>query len=279
MADMSSPEPRRTNPDFPRVGGVCYLNAAPLLRYLPEYLPVENIDYDLPSRLAERMSRGELDVAIVPSFHAFRDPQSVVLSDACIAAQDVARSVILFSRVPLEQIRSLALDAGSRSSAALVRILLAELHQTRPRTRQLPLDEDLDTSPDDAVLLIGDRAMVSRPSRFPQVWDVGAMWHQWTGLPFVFALWIVRPGVDSAYWGPRFASARDRGVARLHEIAAEAAENLGLPFPTCYDYLSRNLHFHLGSEEKTALELFGRLLQKHGFVPTGVHLVYDCANT
>jgi len=265
--------------DAPRVGGVCYLNAVPLLRYLGDYVPAEKIVYDVPSRLADRMARGELDVAIVPSFQAFRDPSAVVLSDACIAAQDLARSVILFSRVPLARISTLALDAGSRSSAALVRILLAELHQVRPATRDLPLGEDLAHTPEDAVLLIGDRAMVARPAGFPHVWDVGGMWHAWTGLPFVFALWIARPGVDRAYWGPRFAAARDQGVARLREIALEAAENLGLPFPVCYDYLSRNLHFRLGEAEKAALDRFGELLAKHGFVPTGVHLDYDFADS
>ncbi|GAB4137467.1 MAG: menaquinone biosynthesis protein [Thermogutta sp.] len=269
----------RTSPDFPRVGGVCYLNAAPLLRNLTDYLPAENVVYDVPSRLADLLARGQLDIAIVPSFQAFRDPNSVVLSDACIAAQDVARSVILFSRTPLHQITTLALDAGSRSSAALVRILLAELYQVRPRTRELPLNEDLTKTADDAVLLIGDRAMVSRPDGFPHVWDVGAMWHDWTGLPFVFALWIARPGVNHAYWGPRFAAARDRGVAQIREIAVEAAENLGLPFPTCYDYLSRNLHFRLGEAEKTAVDRFGRLLAKHGFVPSGVELVYNSENS
>ncbi len=278
--DMSlSRTSRQSDPSPPRVGGVCYLNAVPLLRYLGDSIPAENIVYDVPSRLADRMARGELDVAVVPSLHAFRDPSTIVLSDACIAAQDVARSVILFSRVPLDRIATLALDAGSRSSAALVRILLAELHGIRPRTRDLPLDEDLAHVPEDAVLLIGDRAMLCRPAGFPHVWDVGAMWHGWTGLPFVFALWIARPGVDRAYWGPRFAAARDRGVARLREIALEAAENLGLPFPTCYDYLSRNLHFRLGEAEKAALDRFGELLAKHGFVPSGVHLDYDCADS
>ncbi|MGQ9913330.1 MAG: menaquinone biosynthetic enzyme MqnA/MqnD family protein [Thermogutta sp.] len=267
----------RDNP--PRVGGVCYLNAAPLLRCLTDYIPAENIVYDVPRRLAERMARGELDVAIVPSFHAFRDPTSLVLSDACIAAQDVARSVILFSRVPPQQISTLALDAGSRSSAALVRILLAELYQVHPRTRDLPLNEDLAQTPDDAVLLIGDRAMVSRPAGFSHVWDVGAMWHEWTGLPFVFALWIARPSVDRAYWGPRFAAARDRGVAQLRQIALEGAKNLGLSFPTCYDYLSRNLHFRLGEAEKAALDRFGRLLVKHGLVSSGVQLAYDFADS
>src|SRR3954471_5186769 len=109
-----------------RIGAVSYLNTKPLVYGLAERLPQADVVYDFPSRLADRLAAGDLDVALIPSVEFFQDPSYSIVSDACIGCRGPVWSVKLFSRVPPPQIRTLALDEGSRTSVALVRILLKE---------------------------------------------------------------------------------------------------------------------------------------------------------
>ncbi|MBC7353157.1 MAG: menaquinone biosynthesis protein [Thermogutta sp.] len=256
-----------------RVGGVVYLNARPLIWALPALCPWARISFDVPSRLASQLAAEELDVAIVPAIEAFRSPDYVVLSDACIAAADFARSVVIFSRVPLDQIKTLALDAASRTSAAVSRILLAEKYGVFPEVRELRLGDDPASLDCDAVLMIGDRAMTVKKPPLPYAHDLAAEWCSWTGLPLVFAVWVARPADrDWTEIARIFAAARDRGLAVLDIIARKAAEELGLPHTLCYEYLTRNLHFTMGPKEHESLDLFGRLAAKYGFVPANGRL-------
>jgi len=170
------------------VGAVTYLNSRPLYDCLPELASNVELVVDLPSRLAAGLAAGRLDVALVPSIESFRTPGYTIVSDACVACNGPVWSIKLFSRVPVEQIRTLALDEGSLTSAALVRILLAERFGKTPELEQLPIGCSLEDSPADAVLLIGDRAIRPASRQFKLVWDLGEEWSQWTGLPFVFAM-------------------------------------------------------------------------------------------
>lgn len=250
-----------------RIGGVVYLNARPLLWSLRELLQDAQVFYDVPSRLAIRLAAGQLDIAIVPVIEAFRHPEYVVVSDACIAAAGAARSVMIYSSVPLDRVRTVALDAGSRTSAAVTRILLAEKYGVHPEFREFPLTQGIDEITSDAVLVIGDRAMTLGNPPLPLTYDLGLEWRSWTGLPLVFAVWVGQPaGRDWTAEARIFAEARDRGLAALDRIAKEAAIDLGLPYQECYDYLAKNLHFKLGQQEYESLALFGRLAAKYGFV-------------
>lgn len=251
-----------------RVGGVCYLNAKPLLEHLHELCPNVSIQYDVPSRLATRLAAGELDIAIIPAVEALRGEGYTVVSDACIAAKQAARSVILYSRVPLDRVRSVALDAGSRMSATLTRVLLAERYGVKPELREFGLDENPAMVTTDAVLLIGDRAMTSKqPAGFPHVFDLGCEWRKWTNHPFVFALWVARPGVsDLSTWHQLFSIARDRGLNDLVNIARAASRNLALSFEECYQYLSENMYYKLGKDEYESLTLFREYAVKHGIL-------------
>ncbi|MGB9688163.1 menaquinone biosynthesis protein [Thermogutta sp.] len=255
------------------MGGVIYLNARPLIWALPDLCPWARISFDVPSRLAAQLAARELDVAIVPAIEAFRFPNYVVLSDACIAAADFARSVVIFSRVPLDEVKTLALDAASRTSAAVSRILLAEKYGAFPEVRELPLGDDPANLDCDAVLMIGDRAMTVKSPPLPHVHDLAAEWCSWTGLPLVFAVWVAQPADRD--WRPIariFAAARDRGLAALDIIAKKAAEDVGLPYSVCYEYLTRNLHFTMGPKEHESLDLLGRLAAKYGFIPANKRL-------
>ena len=177
------------------LGAVNYLNSKPLIERLDELLEGRaTLRLDYPSRLADDLASGRLDVALIPSIEYFRGENYEVISDACVAAHGPVLSVKLYSRVPWGEVKSLALDEGSRTSATLARILLAERHGVFPKLAPLPLDHRTEDSSADAILLIGDRAISPPDERFLGTWDLGEEWFEWTGLPFVFAMWVGRRG-------------------------------------------------------------------------------------
>src|SRR5205085_6110653 len=116
-----------------RIGAVSYLNTKPLVYRLAELAPQHELVFDLPSRLADDLAAGKLDVALIPSIEFFQNPSYTIVSDACIGCRGPVRSVKLVSRGPLKQIRTLALDEGSRTSVALVQILLRERYGISPQ--------------------------------------------------------------------------------------------------------------------------------------------------
>jgi chorismate dehydratase len=257
-----------------RVGAVKYLNARPLTYCLAQFAPRAKLIYDLPSRLADDLKAGRLDVAMIPSIEFFRQPGYKIISDACIACSGPVRSVKLFSRVPVENIRTLALDEGSRTSAALIQILLKEEFGLNPELGSLPIGASAEACSADAVLVIGDRGIASDNGRFSQVWDLGERWMKMTGLPFVFAMWIARPGVDLREFDALLSKARDEGVKRIPDIARLEAADGWISLQDCLVYLRDHLHFHLGPLERQGLELFYKRAELHGFVPCGAKIEY-----
>jgi chorismate dehydratase len=259
------------------VGAVSYLNTKPLVLGLERFAPDVQLTYDVPSRLADDLAAGRLDVALIPTIEYFRGPGYSIVSDACIACRGPVLSVKLFCRKAFDDIRTLALDDGSRTSAALVRILLKERFGLEPKLERLPVDASIEATDADAVLLIGDRAMHSPPGRFTAVWDLGDEWNRWSQLPFVFAMWTARPGIDVGELDLALRAARDEGLAHLDEIAEREAAPLGLTRPQCLAYLQDNLHFYLGDREQRGLELFYEHAVSMGLAPTGVNL--GCSNS
>jgi chorismate dehydratase len=255
-----------------RVGAVSYLNARPLLVALQELDPQLEIVVDYPSRLAEALAAGRLDVAMIPSIEYARNPGYSIVSDACISCDGRVRSVKLYGRVPVEDISTLALDEGSRTSVALATILLKERFGVTPKFQPLPLGATLNKTLADAVLLIGDRGMTPAPGVFEFVWDLGEEWSQWTGLPFVFALWVARPGVDLRGVERTLAAARDAGLMRLEEIARREAPVIGIPADDCLSYLRDHLVYRLGPRQRRGLERFYELAGRNGLAPADVKL-------
>jgi chorismate dehydratase len=256
-----------------RIGAVSYLNTKPLIYRLAELAPQHELVLDLPSRLADGLAAGRLDVALIPSVEFFHDSSYSIVSDACIACRGPVRSVKLFSRVPLAEIRTLALDEGSRTSAALVQILLRERFGLAPRLLPFPIDAQPEAIDADALLMIGDRAMHSPRGPFVAEWDLGDEWRQWSDLPFVFAMWVARrtgcppvlqeSGVRGQESGGNVAElavllgqARDLGVANVESIAAAEHAAVGLGYDECLTYLRDHLHFYLGTRELAGLRLF-----------------------
>ncbi len=253
---------------FPiRIGAVSYLNSKPLIEGLDELVPDAELILDLPSRLADGLAREELDVALIPSVEAFADPDYEIVSDACVATRGPVLSVKLYSRVHPGDVRTLALDEGSRTSAALVQIMLHERYGVTPKLTTLPMGSGVEDSEADAILLIGDRAMHPPQETFQTVWDLGQEWLTWTGLPFVFAMWVTRVGTDLGPVADALGRARDRGIDEIPNIAEREASALGIKRQVAIDYLTRNLHFRLGSAERNGLKLFHRLAARRGLAP------------
>ena len=253
-----------------RIGAVSYLNTKPLVHRLAEFAPRAEVVFDLPSRLADDLAVGKLDVALIPSVEYFQNPDYAIISDACIGCRGPVLSVKLLSRVPMDKIRTLALDEGSRTSVALVRILLKERFGLSPRLLPFPLDVDAETVAADAVLMIGDRAM-HPPAGFSQEWDLGDEWCRWAELPFVFAMWVTRQGslLELSEIEVALGRARDEGVAHLAEIAQRESASVGLTREQCLSYLRDNLHFFLGPRERRGLELFQKHAIHLGLAPEG----------
>lgn len=232
-----------------------------------------DVVYDLPSRLADRLARRDLDVALIPSIELFRGDGYRIVSDACIGCRGPVMSVKLFFRTPPGRVASLAVDEGSRTSATLARILLAERFSVRPVIEQLPIGAGLGDTSADAVLLIGDRAIGSHRGSFQLVWDLGDEWVRWRGLPFVFAVWAAHGGVDSdriSSLEPLLAAARDSGRANLAAIASAEAAGHGLTVPQCLAYLRDNLHYDLGPRERAGLGEFYRRAAEIDLAPAGL---------
>lgn len=261
-----------------RVGAVQYLNTKPLVHGLAG-LGLD-VSFDLPSRLADRLANGRLDVALIPSIELFRGAGYRVVSDACIGCRGPVMSVRLFFRTRPGRVARLAVDEGSRTSATLARVLLAERFGIHPAIEPLPMGAGLDDTSADAVLLIGDRAIGSHRGSFQLVWDLGDEWCRWKGLPFVFAVWAAQADVSAdelARIEPLLAAARNSGKANLAAIASAEAAAHGLTVPQCLSYFRDNLHYDLGPREREALSAFYGHAVRLELAPTGLDVARTLA--
>jgi chorismate dehydratase len=257
-----------------RVGAVNYLNTKPLIEGLSSFAPHAELDLDLPSRLADRLAAGDLDVALIPVIEYFRAGRYSIVPGIAIASRGPVLSVTLFSRVPWPEIRSVALDEGSRTSSALARILLEKRYGIRPAIESLPMGVAADDMHTDAVLLIGDRAMKACLPGFGHAYDLGQEWFDWTGLPFVYAVWAVREGVDLRGVDQALRQARDYGLAKVGPISQREASKLGIDPGFCRRYLGNILSFDIGPRELAGLRKYYELACELGLTPPGVDLEF-----
>jgi len=250
-----------------RVGIVNYLNSKPLAwgflkghhadLFAPSYHP--------PAMVARLLAQGNLDIGLIPSIEVQRIPNLRVLPDMCIAARHEVRSVILVSRGPIEDVRRVALDQNSRTSATLVRILLKERYGLDPEYLHDRPDPERMLSEADAALIIGDPALRVDRERY-RIIDLAAEWNELTGHPFVFAVWAVRPEVDIPDLPFYFKSSLRYGLSSLDTVVREAAAELNLDSSEVRAYLTENLSFFLRQEELEGLEEFYRRAHEHGLI-------------
>src|SRR5579871_2290305 len=257
-----------------RIGAVNYLNTKPLIYDLPLLAPEVELVLDVPSRLADQLHAGSLDVALIPVIEYFRAGGYAIVPDIAIASRGPVLSVTLFSRVPWPEIRRVALDEGSRTSAVLAQILLRRRHDVQPELELLPLDRNAEESNADAVLLIGDRAMRACLPGFAHAFDLGQEWFDWTGLPFVYAVWAVRAGADLRGVDEALAQAKRRGLGRAGVIAQREAPRLGLDAGFCRRYLANIIHFDFGPREQAGLHHYYMLACGLGLARPGVNVEF-----
>lgn len=254
------------------IGAVSYLNTKPLIDGLEESSERYELQLDLPSRLADRLAQGDFDVALIPVIEAIQDPRYVIVSDVCIACRGPVWSVKVMSRVAPEKIKTLALDEGSRTSQTLARVLLAERYGASPKTQALAMSDDWKATSCDAALIIGDRAMNADDESFPFSLDLGTEWYEWTGLPFVFAVWAATPKADHAFLHETLNSSYELGQTRLTHLAAENAWRYSLTEQECFRYLDHFIHYDLGRDEKLGMQKYFDLAAKHSLIPDSTSL-------
>jgi chorismate dehydratase len=253
-----------------RIGAVSYLNTKPLIYGLENALePGDALSLDLPSRLATDLASGAIDIGLIPVVEYFQHPDFEIVSNAVIACRGPVWSVRVFFRCDPHEVRSLALDEGSRTSAALSKVLFHQKYGFVPKTIPLKMDDDPVESPADAVLLIGDRAMHPESFRpaFQSDWDLGQTWFEETGFPFVFAMWVARNhSFANAEWVKAFETARDKGLLHVREIAQSAANKYQLTASQCEDYLTKYIRFFLNEDERRGLHEFRRRCELLGLI-------------
>jgi chorismate dehydratase len=261
---------------------ISFLNARPLwwgLTHRPR--PDDSFVFASPARCADLVAGGRASLALIPAIELARIPDSVALPDICIASRTEVRSVLLVSRTPFEEIRSVALDPSSRTSVALARILLGErLGREVYETIKFDSVERgalLTFEGHDAAVVIGDRALqLSRelPDDVTFRYDLVSEWNALFAEPFVFALWAGRRSVletdlsssSGEALHERLRESLDVGKANLETIAREAAEELSLPYSELIEYFTLALHYEFGHKERAALERFYRLAARYGLI-------------
>jgi chorismate dehydratase len=240
-----------------RIGIVDYLNSWPLAWGFLSGSLSEGFEavYEPPAAVAEKLASGDLDVGLIPSIEVQRIPGVRVVPGLCVAANHEVRSVILVSARPVGEIRRVALDENSRTSAALVRILLRERYGIEPETTTCAPEIDAMLAAADAALVIGDPALHVDRERF-EILDLAAEWRRLTGQPFVFAVWAVREGAPSDGLSEVLHASLGAGLEDMEAIIDRAVGDLGLDPAVAERYLLRHLNYVLGAEEMAGLEEF-----------------------
>ena len=245
-----------------RIGCVRYLNSKPLI-----HGHGGEVSFEVPASLADGLHSGRLDVALSPIFELMAHPGYLVVDDVAISCRGAVYSVFVASAGELREMRTLYLDTDSRTSFNLQRVLLAEFHGLTPRLVPLPGGKPPDRLREgEGALVIGDPAIEFRlrhGERY-RYFDLGEEWGKATGLPFVFAAWLVRADLpEPERLGDVLRAWRRAGQARVEEIVAQEKR---YPAEVSRPYLTEFIRFGLGEEEKQAVRLFAKLLRKHGVV-------------
>ncbi len=259
-----------------RLSIIDYLNASPLNHGFKQGLGGDRFElhFHVPSACADRLKSGEVDAGLISSIEYLRIPDARVVPGLCIASGKRVRSVLLLSKVPPASIRTLALDASSRTSVVLSQLLLRERYGVFPAVDEMKPDLPSMLAEHDAALMIGDGAMRASKEGLI-VLDLAEEWHGWTGLPFVFGLWTVGAGAPrfpdlAAY----FHRSLEMGRQGLAEIVEGALRSIGWTRRELEEYLTENIRYDLGEAEERSLHLFFEKAVQHGFAPENKPIAY-----
>jgi chorismate dehydratase len=265
-----------------RISAISYLNTAPLMWDFEHGDAGRDFDisYTLPSACARALKEGAADIGIIPAAAYAKIPGLQVLPDVAIASRRAVRSILLVSKVPVEEVRTVALDTSSMTSVALTKILFEKwLGGGRSFTPMAP-DIDKMLAEHDAGLVIGDPALKIDRARYRTL-DLAEEWIRHTGKPFVFAFWAVRsdalgqatPSLDLA---AVFRNSRDHGLepSSLNRIAHEWAPRLDISEVDVRSYLTENIHYQLDAGCAEGLQLFYHYAAEIGILPAARELQF-----
>jgi chorismate dehydratase len=252
----------------PRVSVVQYLNTAPLIWGMlnGDQRGKYDLDFTTPAKCADDLRRREAAIGIIPSIEYQRMDRLRVLPGCSIASKGIVKSVLLLSRVPIEEVKTVALDNSSRTSAALVRVLLQKFYALSVSVAPADPEPERMLQHADGALLIGDPALTYDHGAL-KVYDLASEWKKFTGLPFVFAVWAGHEDASLSGFGKDFEASRDYGLQHLDDIAREYAPKLGLSPQAVKVYLKENIDYSLDEENLKGLQLFYRLAREIGIIP------------
>ena len=212
------------------------------------------------------LERGEVDAALVPVIEYQRIPDIAIIPDVCVGSKTAVRSVVLATRKNnLKKIERVALDESSRTSAALVKIIFREFLGFEPQWKTAAPDLKSMLTDSDAALIIGDPAMKIPRDHF-RVFDLASLWHEFTGLGFVFAMWMARKGSGEKIRSIDFAAARDEGMASLDRVIADYPHPIEFSRAETKQYLTENIVFHVDEEMRKGLMGYFDLAAKHTLI-------------
>jgi chorismate dehydratase len=253
---------------LPRVSVVQYLNTVPLVWGMlrGDQQSKYDLSFTTPALCADAVRSGQADIGIIPSIEYQRIDHVQVLAGVSIASKAEVKSVLLLSKVPIEEIKTVAMDNSSRTSAALLRILMRKFYSRFVTvTPAAPKPGEM-LKRADAALVIGDPAL-TYDGQITEIYDLAAEWRKFTGLPFVFALWAGRETAGLSHLRQDFLASRDFGLQRIEDIAAEHAPRLNLEPQAVKVYLTENIDYSLDEENRKGLRLFFKLAREAGIVP------------
>jgi chorismate dehydratase len=245
-----------------------YLNSAPLIWSFLNGSKRGQVDFveAVPARCAQLLAQAEVEGALVPVIEYQRIAGGALVRDVCVGSQKEVLSVVLVSKdTELEKVRTVALDESSRTSATLVKIIFREFldHEPAWTVRTPNLAEMLERN--DAALIIGDPGMTF-PREGLKVWDMASLWRKYTGLGFVFAMWMVRDEALERARDVDFAGARDEGIAHVDDIVAEYESKIPMPVSELRKYLTENIVFRVDDSMQRGLQLYYELAFKHQLI-------------
>ncbi len=247
------------------IAAVSFLNTKPLVHYLLDR-PDVNVAFDVPSRLVQRLHRGQADVGLIPVVDWARSADNLrTIGDGCIASDGTTLTVRVFSRWQAEEIRTVHADVDSHTSVVLVQVLWQKCFGTRLHVE--PLDSVDSTTRADAVLLIGDKVITQWREPWPYQIDLGEMWKALTGLPFVFAVWVARAQVATEHVAHLLNDARDRGCNDARRLATIYGPQCHWPLPVAEEYLTRYMKYRLNGPARRGLQVFLEMAGELGLVP------------
>lgn len=257
-----------TNAEKPRMAASSYLNSAPLIWSFTQGSHKDEVKYmdAVPARCADLLASGKVDFALVPVIEYQQIEGACLVDEVCVGAREAVRSVVLVTKQDdLKNIRTIALDESSRTSATLVKIIFREFLGVTPGSAASAPNLERMLEENDAALMIGDPAMIF-DRRGLNVFDLASLWRNHTGLGFVFAMWMVSANAPD----PKaidFAGACEEGMAQREAIIDFYEPILRLTRTELHTYLYQNICFYLDSELRAGLDLYYKLAHKHGLIP------------